>query len=74
MLNKLCSGMSNSAIGLEFNANDEPTMYIKQHIFCFVLLVCSLHHSSWQHRTLNALSEARDQTHILMDTSQVCYG
>ena len=30
--------------------------------------VCDLHHSSWQHRTLIPLSEARDQTHILMDT------
>ena len=33
----------------------------------------SLHHSSWQHRILNPLSEARDQTHILMDTNQVHY-
>ena len=31
--------------------------------------ICDLHHSSWQHRILNPLSEARDQTHILMDTS-----
>ena len=35
--------------------------------------VCNLHHSSWQHQTLNPLSEARDWTHILMDTSWVCY-
>ena len=34
--------------------------------------VCNLHHSSWQCRTLHPLSEARDQTHILMDTSWVC--
>ena len=33
----------------------------------------SLHHSSWQRRSLNPLSEARDQTHALMDTSGVCY-
>ena len=33
--------------------------------------VCSLHHSSWQCWILNPLSEARDQTHILMDTSCV---
>ena len=35
--------------------------------------VCDLHHSSRQHWILNPLSEARDQTCILMDTSQVCY-
>jgi len=33
--------------------------------------VCNLHHRSWQHQILNPLSEARDQTHILMDTSQI---
>ena len=32
-----------------------------------------LHHSSWQHLILNPLSEARDWTHILMDTSRVRY-
>jgi len=35
--------------------------------------VCDLHHSSCHHQILNPLSEARDQTHILMDTSQVHY-
>ena len=34
--------------------------------------VCDLHHSSWQHRILNPLSEARDGTRILMDPSRVC--
>ena len=33
--------------------------------------VCDLHHSSWQRWLLNPLSEARDRTCILMDTSQV---
>ena len=33
--------------------------------------ICNLHHSLLQHRILNPLSEARDQTCILMDTSQV---
>ena len=28
----------------------------------------TLHHSSWQHRILNPMSEARDGTHILVDT------
>ena len=33
----------------------------------------NLYHGSQQHCILNPLSEARDQTPILMDTSQVCY-
>ena len=33
--------------------------------------VCDLHHSSWQCRIPHALSKARDQTLILMDTSQI---
>ena len=33
--------------------------------------VWDLHHSSQQRRILNPLSGARDQTHILMDASQV---
>ena len=33
--------------------------------------VFDLHHSSWQHRILNPLREARDQTHVLMDTCEV---
>ena len=35
--------------------------------------VCDLHHSSWQFRILNPLSEARDRTIVLMDTSQICF-
>ena len=34
--------------------------------------VCDLHHSSWQCRILNPLSKAKDQTCVLLDTSQVC--
>ena len=29
--------------------------------------ICNLHHRSQQHGILNPLSEARDQTHILME-------
>ena len=36
-------------------------------------LVCDPHNSSGQHLIPNTLSEARDQTHILMDTSHLCY-
>ena len=35
--------------------------------------ICQLHHSSPQGQIVNPLIEARDQTHILMDTSQVGY-
>ena len=35
--------------------------------------ICKLHHSSWQCQILNPVSKARDQTHVLMDTSGVCY-
>ena len=34
--------------------------------------LCDLHHSSQQRRILNPQIEARDQTQILMDPSQVC--
>ena len=33
--------------------------------------VCDLHHSSWQHRILNPLREARDRTCSLMVPSQI---
>ena len=35
--------------------------------------ICNLHYSSWQHQIFNPLSEARDQTLVLMDISQVHY-
>ena len=34
--------------------------------------IWDLHHSSWQCRILNLLSEARDWTCVLMDASQIC--
>ena len=35
--------------------------------------ICNVHDSSWQCQILNPMSGARDQTHILLDTSQVHY-
>ena len=35
--------------------------------------ICSLRPSSRQHRILNPLSETRDQTRVLVDTSWVPY-
>ena len=34
--------------------------------------ICDLHRSQQQRQSLNPLSEARDQTRILMGTSWVC--
>ena len=34
--------------------------------------ICELHHSHGSTGSFNPLSEARDQTHILMDTSWGC--
>ena len=34
-------------------------------------IAASLHHSSWQCQILNPLSEARDRTRVLMNTSQI---
>ena len=33
--------------------------------------VCNLHHSSWQCQILNPLRKVRDQTCLLIDTSQI---
>ena len=35
--------------------------------------ICNLHHSLWQHQILSPLSEARHQTCILMDASQIYF-
>ena len=35
--------------------------------------ICDLHHSSQQHQIPDPLSEARDRTHILRDTIQICF-
>ena len=33
--------------------------------------ICNLHHSLWQCKMLNPLNEARNRTHIFMDTSWI---
>ena len=38
-----------------------------------LIRVCNLHHSSRQRPILNPLSEARDQTCVLLDATQVHY-
>ena len=35
--------------------------------------ICDLRHSSWQHWIQNPQTGTRDQTHIFMDTSQICF-
>jgi len=49
-----------------------PASLHHSHSIAGLNCVCYLHHSSQKHQILNPLSETRDQTHILMDTSQVC--
>ena len=51
----------------------QPLAYTTATAIQDLSLVCNLHHSSQQHWIPNPLSEARDQTHILLDTSQVHY-
>ena len=38
-----------------------------------LIRVCNLHHRSRQHQILNLLSEARDQSRILMVPSRICF-
>ena len=51
----------------------QPTAYTTVTAMSDLSCLCNLHHSSWQHWILNPLSEVRDQTRILMDSSRVCY-
>jgi len=48
-------------------------LYLPAHITATVTQygshMCDLHHSSWQCQILNPLSETRDRTHVLKDSS-----
>ena len=48
-------------------------VYTKATAILDLSCVCNLHHSSQQCHILHPLSEARNQSHILMNTSWVCY-
>ena len=49
----------------------QPLVYARATATRDLSHVCHLYHSSQQHQILNPLSEARDQTLVLMDPSQV---
>ena len=57
--------------GLEVEAELQLSAYAMATTNWNLSHVCDLHHSSWQHWIFNPLSEARDQTRTLMDTSWV---
>ena len=48
-----------------------PAYYTKAAAMPYLNHLCDLHCSLQQHRVLNPLSKARDQTRILIDTSWV---
>ena len=55
-------------VELELQLLAYTTATAMQNLSC----ICDLHHSSRQRQILNPLSQARDRTQILMDTSRVC--
>ena len=51
-----------------------PTAYVSSQARALIGdIAADLHHSSQQHQIINPLSEVRDQTHILMDASWICF-
>ena len=62
-------GGSQSGDELELQLPAYSTATAKQNLS----RVCDLHHSSWECRIPNPLSEARDGTRILMDTSLILF-
>ena len=58
-------------LGLEIKLELQLTAYATATAMPDLIHICDLHCSLWQHWILNPLSKARDQTCILMNTSQV---
>ena len=59
------------SLGVELELQSPPyTTVVTTQDLSFIW---DLHHSSWQHWTLNPLSKTSDQTRVLMDTRQVHY-
>ena len=69
-------------LGLHQQCMEVPRLEVKAELQLWVYaittanqtlsLICNLHHNLQQHQILNPLSEARDPTLIVMDTSWVC--
>ena len=53
--------------------NNIHSLTLQWFLSFFLLFRATATYSSWQHRILNALNEARDRTCVLMDTSWVHY-
>ena len=60
---------SQPGVELELQLPDTVTATAKPVLIC----ICNLFHSSWQYQILNPLSETRDWTLILMNTSWFYY-
>ena len=56
-----------------FQARSQIRAYITATAMQDLSRICNLHHSSQQCQILNPLSEARDRTSVLMDTSWIRY-
>ena len=71
------------SLGLYLQHMESPRLAIKSELQLLAYIAATampdpsgiwdLYCSPWQRRILNPLGKARDQTHVLMDISQVCY-
>ena len=58
---------------LRVNSELQPPAYATATATQDLSRICNSHHSSWQCRILDPLSEARDRTYNLMVTSWICF-